>query len=107
MNLPVTALTPVSYLLVHGFANERKQGNLSGSFDANRQFALMFGTGAGDSSGNDFAALCNELSQCLGFFVIYFKITIHTESAYFPTLVESTFTTASLVFTIHIFTLRS
>jgi hypothetical protein len=60
----------------------------------------MFGTCPGDSPGNDFAPFRDKLPESFGGLVIYFKVIIHTESAYFTALVESAFTAAFLGSTI-------
>jgi hypothetical protein len=82
--------------LLRGSAHKREQSNLPGLFDGQRQFALMFGTGAGDPSGNDFSPFRDELFQGLGVFVINYHVVVHAEPANFATLVESVFGATSL-----------
>jgi len=49
-------------ILIHGFADKRQKSNLAGLFNGHGQLPLMLGTGACNSSGNNFAPFSNELA---------------------------------------------
>jgi hypothetical protein len=85
---------------MHGAADERQQCYLTGLFDCQRQFALMFGAGSCDSSGHDFTPFSDKLSQGLRVFVAELKTIVYTESADFFSLIKSVFTATSLILTL-------
>jgi len=83
---------------MHGASDKRQQGDLAGLLDGQGKLTLMFCAGSCDPSGNDFTPFSDELSQCFGVFVIDFDTIVYAESADFTTLIEFTFSTASLAF---------
>ena len=75
----------------------RQKGNRSGPFDCVGERSLMLGTTTGQSSGNDFAAFGNKISQRFRIFVINYKTCISTKPANFPAMVYSSFSPGFLV----------
>jgi hypothetical protein len=59
------------------------------SFDGVRQFALMFGTTAGDAPGNDFTALGNKILQSPGILIVDFQAGIGTKATDFSAMVDA------------------
>jgi hypothetical protein len=76
----------------------RQQGNRSGPFDCVGEGSLMFGTTAGQSSGNDFTAFGNKVSKLFGILVADLKACIRTEPANFPAMKHSSLSSGFLVF---------
>jgi hypothetical protein len=71
-----------------GFSGERKQGQVPGPLDGRGQPPLVPSTISGDSPGNDFSPIGNELPQKLVILVIDFihRVLAETTSLSFPTL---------------------
>lgn len=104
----VTCNTPANYLLLmHGAADKRQQCYLTGLFDRQRQFALMFGAGSCDSSGHDFTPFSDELPQGFRIFVVELKTIVYTESADFFPLIKSIFTATSLILTLTLISIHN
>ena len=85
---------------MHGAADERQQCDMTGPFDRQRQFALMFGAGSCDSSWHDLTPFRDELPQGLRVFVVELKTVVYTESTDFFSLIKSVFTATSLILTL-------
>jgi hypothetical protein len=75
----------------------RQKGNRSGPFDLVGKGSLMFCTTPGQSSGNDFAALRDKISQRFRIFVINFKAGIRAEPANFPAMIYSFFSSRIVI----------
>jgi len=69
----------------------RQKGNRSGPFDLVGEGSLMLCATPGQSSGNDFAAFRDKISQRFRILVINFKAGIRAESAHLPAMVYSSF----------------
>jgi hypothetical protein len=69
----------------------RQKGNRAGPFDLVGKGSLMLCTTPGQSSGNDFAALRDKISQGFRVLVINFKACIRAEPANFPAMIYSFF----------------
>ena len=69
----------------------RQKGNRSGPFDLVGEGSLMLCATPGQSSGNDFAALRDKISQRFRILVINFKAGIRAEAANFPAMIYSFF----------------
>jgi len=69
----------------------RQKGNRSGPFDLMGEGSLMLCATPGQSSGNDFAALRDKISQRFRILVINFKAGIRAKSAYLPAMKYSSF----------------
>ena len=78
-------------------SDKRQKGYGSGPLDCVGERSLMLGTTTGQSSGNDFAAFGNKVSQRLGIFVTNYKTGISTETANFPPMVYSSFSSRVMV----------
>jgi hypothetical protein len=69
------------------------------TFDRVRQFALMFGTTAGNAPGNDFAALGDKILQSPGILIVDFQAGIGAEAANFAAMVNAFSATGASRFT--------
>jgi hypothetical protein len=69
----------------------RQKGNRSGPFDFVGKGSLVLCTTPGQSSGNDFAALRDKISQRFRILVVNFKTGICAEPANFPAMIDSSF----------------
>jgi hypothetical protein len=76
----------------------RQKGNCSGPFDLVGKGSLMLCTTAGQSSGNDFAALRDKISQGFRILVIDFNTGICAEPANFPAMIYSSFSSLIVIF---------
>jgi hypothetical protein len=74
-----------------------QKGNRSGLFDLVGKGSLMLCTTPGQSSGNDFAALRDKISQRFWIFVINFKAGIRAEPANFPAMIYSFFSSRIVI----------
>src|ERR1700737_2667893 len=61
---------------------ERNQGNLAGALEGDRQRPLVAGAGAGDTAGEDLAALGDEPAQARDLFVVDVLGLLNAEAAY-------------------------
>ena len=68
-----------------------QKGNCSGPFDLVGKGSLVLCTTPGQSSGNDFAALRDKISQRFRILVVNFKTGICAEPANFPAMIYSFF----------------
>jgi hypothetical protein len=74
-----------------------QKGNRSGPFDLVGKGSLVLCTTPGQSSGNDFAALRDKISQRFRVLVVNFKTGIRAEPANFPAMIYSFFSSGSVI----------
>ena len=75
----------------------RQKGNRAGPFDLVGKGSLMLCTTPGQSSGNDFAALRDKISQGFRILVIDFNTGICAEPANFPAMIYSFFSSLFVI----------
>ena len=63
------------------FVGVVQQCHLTGFFDFDRKFLLMFGAGSGEAAGRDFAALSHESFHQSSIFVVDQSFSVLTEKA--------------------------
>ena len=79
-----------------GRADVWQKRNRPGPFDRVGQGPLVFRAGAGNASRDYLPALRDKVFELFGLFVVNRQAGIGTESAYFPTMKDSSFSSFSL-----------
>ena len=74
-----------------------QKGNRSGPFDLVGKGLLVLRTTPGQSSGNDFAAFRDKISQGFRILIINFKTGVRAESANFSAMIYSSFSSLSVI----------
>jgi len=74
-----------------------QKGYRSGPFDLVGKGSLVLCTTPGQSSGNDFAALRDKISQRFRVLVVNFKTGIRAEPANFPAMIYSFFSSGIFI----------
>ena len=74
-----------------------QKGNRSGPFDLVGKGSLVLCTTPGQSSGNDFAALRDKISQRFRILIINFNAGIRAEPANFPAMIYSFFSSLIVI----------
>lgn len=63
--------------------DKRHDRDGAGALNGHRQFSLVTGAVTGDSSGHDFAALCDKITENDRVFIVNFNIGVRAETAEF------------------------
>ncbi len=74
-----------------------QKGNRSCPFDLVGKRPLMLCTTPGQPTGNDFAAFRDKISQRFRILIINLEAGISAESAYFTTMIDSSFSSLSSI----------